>query len=408
MGAAGYRPVLIGRLHSLGPDQLRGYTERLVGDHESNYLGGSGTDRGYLQGTNDPERISLERSGAGQSAYQVHDEVVAAAAVDHLNQVGIARRSGGSDEPFNLTVGFMLPHAPFVARREDYQLYEESVPLPAKPRPFAAEQHPFLRWWRQATEIEAVTEAETRRARAAYWGLVTRVDALVGQILRALEENGLVENTLIVYTSDHGDMLGEHGLWWKHVFYEESVKVPLIMSWPGRIPAGQQCDRVVSALDVNATILAAIDAPPLPHSEGRDFLSLVDGREVPEDWEDIAFSEYCSDEFAPAGGCYQRMIRQGDWKLVYYHNQPGQLFNLADDPEEMVDLANDSAAKTMLDAMTERLLSDWNPETVRTTMAAKKLDANLLKQWAHKTQPEDVCRWDLKPEMNYLDDPDPV
>ena len=403
MGAGGYRPVLIGRLHSLGPDQLRGYTERLVGDHESNYLGGSGTDRGFLQGTNDPERISLERSGAGQSAYQVHDEVVAAAAIDYLNNVGIDRRSGQSDEPFNLTVGFMLPHAPFVARQEDYQLYEETMTLPAKPRPMADERHPFLSWWRQETEIEAVSEAEVLRARTAYWALVTRVDAMVGQIMRALEENGLLEDTLIVYTSDHGDMLGEHGLWWKHVFYEESVKVPLIVSWPGRIPVGQRCDRVVSALDVNATILAALDAPPLPHSEGRDLLGLIDGRVTADAWEDVAYSEYCSDEFAPAGGCYQRMIRRGDWKLIYYHGQPDQLFNLADDPEELNDLSDSPTAQAIKESLIEQLLREWDPEEIMATMAAKKLDANLLKQWAQETMPDDICRWDLKPDMNYLD-----
>jgi choline-sulfatase len=272
MGAAGYRPVLIGRMHSLGPDQLHGYAERLVGDHGSNYIGGSDVDRGILTGTAGPDRISLQRSGAGQSGYQVHDEYVTVAAVDYLNRVGLARRSGQSDEPFNLTVGYMLPHAPFVARDEDYDLYVEAISPPRKPRPFDDETHPHLRGWRSYTGIEEVTDVEVLRARTAYWGMVTRVDVMVGQILAALEENDLIDNTLIVYTSDHGDMVGEHGLWWKHVFYEESVKVPLIVSWPGVIPAGQRSDHVVSALDVTATILDALDAPALPNSPGRSFL----------------------------------------------------------------------------------------------------------------------------------------
>ena len=116
----------------LGPDQHHGYVERLVGDHGSNYLGGSGVDRGILDGTAGPHRISLQRSGAGQSAYQVHDEYVTAAVVDFFNRAGAARRAGETDDPVNLSVGFMLPHAPFVARREDYALYAQTITLPAQ------------------------------------------------------------------------------------------------------------------------------------------------------------------------------------------------------------------------------------------------------------------------------------
>lgn len=93
------------------------------------------------------------------------------------------------------------------------------------------------------------------RARAAYWGLVTRLDILIGRILDTLERLGLAEDTLVVYTSDHGDQLGERGLWWKHTFYEESVSVPLILRWPGHLPAGQRRPQVVNLIDVTATIL---------------------------------------------------------------------------------------------------------------------------------------------------------
>jgi len=300
----------------------------------------------------------------------------------------------------------MLPHPPYVARAEDFADYAEKMPLPAKPRPFADERHPHLRWWRQHTEIEAPTEAEILRARAAYWGLVARVDVLVGQILAALQGNGLAENTLIVYTSDHGDMVGEHGLWWKHVFYEESAKVPLIMAWPGVIPAGQRCARVVSALDVTATILDALSAPPLPNSPGRTLLPLVNGSQQTIEWEDVAYSEYCSDQFCPDGGCYQRMIRAGDWKLIYYHGQPPQLFNLAEDPEELVDLADDPDCARVRETLTARVLDGWDPAWIKAKMAAKKGDTAILKAWATHVQPPDAYRWPLQPEMNYLDELD--
>ncbi|MCA9984942.1 MAG: sulfatase-like hydrolase/transferase [Anaerolineales bacterium] len=398
LGAAGYRPVLIGRLDVMGPDQLHGYTARLVGDHTPNYVGGPEPDRGILTGANDPERASLERTGAGLSAYQVHDEDVAAAAVEFLETYA----AGKDAEPFNLTLGFMLPHAPFVARREDYDQFAGQVPLPSKPRPIEVERHPHLRWWRGHTESAVVAEAEVARARAAYWALVSRLDALIGQVLTTLARLGLRENTLIVYTSDHGDMLGEHGLWWKHVFYEESVKVPLIVSWPGVLPAGQQLNQVVSALDVGATILDALGAPPLPHGSGRSLLPLIRG-EAP-DWEDVAFSEYCVDQFCPPEGCFHRMVRQGDWKLIYYHGQPPQLFNLADDPAELIDRAGDPDCAAIQAALTEQLLADWDPDWVRERLAAKRADLAILRDWAKQTEPAETIRWQMRPDMNFLEE----
>ena len=109
MGAAGYQPVLIGRMHSIGPDQLHGYVARPVGDHSSNWPGG-----GHAPAM---ARGSLEKAGPGQSSYQVHDEDVTSAVVYFLNQLGVQKRAGQSEGPFSLSIGFMLPHSPYLARR---------------------------------------------------------------------------------------------------------------------------------------------------------------------------------------------------------------------------------------------------------------------------------------------------
>ncbi|HVG95958.1 MAG TPA: sulfatase-like hydrolase/transferase, partial [Chloroflexota bacterium] len=277
LGAAGYRTCLVGRMHSLGPDQLRGYAERLVGDHSPNFDGIGGPPRGLLDGTAGPARVALTNSGPGQGGYQVHDEAVTAAAVDWLNRRGVARRSappGAPEAPFLLSVGFMLPHQPFVARRPEFERYRGRVPATRYPRPSQPE-HPYISWWRARTGTEAVSPEETERCRTAYWALVDRLDAMIGQVLRALEENGLGANTLVVYTSDHGEQAGEHGLWWKQTMYEASARVPAIVSWPGVLPAGRRCRRVVSALDLTATILDAAGAPPLPEMRGRSVLGLL-------------------------------------------------------------------------------------------------------------------------------------
>ena len=396
MGAAGYRPVLIGRMHAIGPDQLHGYAERLVGDHGPNHPGGRGVDHGTLSGTAGPARISLEKSGPGQSAYQVHDEDVTVATVDYLNRLGVQKRAGLLTEPFSISVGFMLPHQPFVARRADYELYHKQMTMPKNSEPFSDALHPYFRWWREKCGLVEASDEEVRRARTAYWALVTRMDVMVGEILTALRENELAENTLIIYSSDHGEQVGEHGLWWKQTFYEDSVKVPAILSWPGVLPEGIRCNRVMSSLDLNATMLDALNAPALPNSRGRSVLPLL--RNTDAAWEDIAFSEYCTDE-----GCYHRMVRSGDWKLNYYHGQPLQLFNLKDDPDELRDRANDHACQAIREALTRTVLDGWNPERIAEQMATKRADLQILSAWGRHTQPEDTYRWNLLPEMDYLD-----
>ncbi|MDF1516124.1 MAG: sulfatase-like hydrolase/transferase [Anaerolineae bacterium] len=402
MGAVGYEPILIGRMHALGLDQLHGYARRLVGDHGPNYPGGGGVDRGVLNGTAGPQRISLQNSGPGQSAYQVHDEDVTAATVHVLNQLGVQKRAGLMDKPFSISVGLMLPHPPYVARKQDYEVVRQQMTLPSIPCPEPADEHPFLKAWREHTGIESVTEEEILRSRASYWALISRMDAMIGQILSALHENDLAGNTLIMYTSDHGDMQGDHGLWWKHVFYEASARVPLILSWPGMIPNGQRCGRVVSALDASAALVDAAGSEPLPATSGRSLLPLVMGDGGAE-WEDVAFSEYCSDEFCPSGVCYQRMIRSGDWKLIYYHDWESQLFNLAEDPDELVNRASDPACHDVVERLTARLKEGWEPDVIGRKMAEKRAQIQVLRDWARSTHPADTYRWTMKPEMNFLD-----
>jgi choline-sulfatase len=415
LGAAGYRTCLAGRMHSLGPDQLRGYSERLVGDHSPNFDGNPSPPRGPLDGTAGPARVSLARSGPGQGGYQVHDEVVTAAAVDWLNRLGTARRSappGTSQAPFLLSVGFMLPHQPFVARRPEYERYRGRVPGPRSPRP-AQPEHPYLTWWRARTGIESVTPEEEQRCRSAYWALVDRLDAMIGQVLRALEENGLAENTLVLYTTDHGEQAGEHGLWWKQTMHEASARVPAVVSWPGTLPAGQRCGRVVSALDLTATILDAAQAPALPGMAGRSLLGLLAApgapplpapgagipRPSPAAWEDIAFSEFCVEE-----GWYQRLVRRGPWKLTHYHGHRPQLFNLEEDPLEEHDRGAEPGLASLREELTARVLEGWDAPAIARAIGARREAWRVLRDWARATHPRDQYRWDCATALHYLEE----
>ncbi len=338
----------------------------------------------------------MQNSGAGQSAYQVHDEDVTAASVDYLNRIGVRKRAGQPAEPFSLSVGFMLPHSPYVARRADYDLYRDVMTLPRHSVPYTDNLHPFFKWWRAFCGTEAVPDEEVLRARTAYWALVARMDVMIGEILEALRKNDLAENTVILYSSDHGEQVGKKGLWGKRTFYEDSVKVPAILSWPGVLPKGKRCDRVISSLDLNATMLDALEAPALPHSRGRSLLDLI--RDENAEWEDVAISEYCMYE-----GHLHRMIRSGDWKLNYYHGQEPQLFNLAEDPDELNDRAQDPDCREVREALTARVLADWDAEAVAEKMAEKRKDLEIIRGWVQETEPAEQFRWELRPEMNYLD-----
>ena len=400
LGAAGYRPALIGRLHALGPDQLHGYAEREVGDHSPNWIGIPRHSMGVLTNTNEPERVSIDRSGPGRSVYELKDRDVAAAAVAWLEHAA-ERRKAGNVSPFALTVGLMLPHAPYVAAPQDYARFAGKVG-PAR-CPVPKDDHPWIRWWRTNRQILDVPEEAALRARTAYYALTWRMDALIGQILETLARTGLDRDTLIVYASDHGDHIGERGLWWKHTFYDESVKVPMILSWPGRLPEGERRGQVVNLMDLTATILEALGAPALPNGQACSFLEIARGGTGP--WQDETFSEYCTDEVPPWTGSMavrQRMIRSGDWKLIYYHGYPPQLFNLKADPGESRDLADDSTHAATRDRLLARLLADWNPQAIDQRMRARRRDKDLIGAWVRGTRPAEQYIWPVRGEDNQL------
>jgi choline-sulfatase len=402
VGAAGYRPVLAGRLHSMGPDQLHGYAERMVGDHSPNWGGVARHDLGVLDKANDPWRESLVRSGIGQSAYQVKDVETAAAACKYLRRIADEREAGSRD-PFCLTAGFLLPHPPYVAWREDYERFDRCVPAPAHGAP-PPDAHPWEAWWRDDRGIANVADDVTTRARTAYYGLVHRLDRLIGDILDCLAACGLADDTLVVYTTDHGDQLGERGLWWKHTLFEDSVRVPLIMRWPGRFAAGERRAQVANLIDVAATMVDALGGPPLPHGRGRSLLPIA--RDPHAAWHDETFCEHCTD-VVPAwtGGraAQQRMVRSGRFKLIYYHGYAPQLFDLEADPHERSDLANDPRHASTRERLLARVLDGWNPDAIAARIRARREEKDVIDRWARNVQPRDAYRWTLLPEHNRLE-----
>jgi choline-sulfatase len=290
-----------------------------------------------------------------------------------------------------------------VAWGEDYERFGGRVPAPAHGEP-PSPPHAWERWWRANRNIADLDSAAIDRARTAYYALVYRLDVLLGQVLQCLADEGLAADTLIVYTTDHGDQLGERGLWWKHTLYEDSIRVPLVLRWPGHLPAGERRAQVVDLLDVSATMAAALGGPALPYGHGRDLLPVARDPRAP--WLDEAFSEHCTDTVpAWTGGqsTQQRMIRSGDWKLIYSHGHPVQLFDLAQDPHERRDLAADPQHAALRDRLLARVLDGWDPVQVAARIAERRREKSVLEAWARNVRPDDEFRWTLLPEQNRLD-----
>lgn len=402
-GAAGYRPTLIGRLHSLGPDQLHGYAHREVGDHMTDWLGGSDYTLGILDKCQRPFRDALVKSGPGRMSFEALDKEVTCRALEFLDRHAEARASGDT-QPFSLSLGYMLPHQPYVGDPELFAYYHDRVADPRLPRDDTQEPE-YLKWWRRQTGMDDMTSAEERRAKAAYYALVETLDTEIGKVLDRLDSHDLTRDTLIVYASDHGDQLGERDLWFKQTFYDQSAKVPLILCWPGRLPKNQRRHQVVNLVDLTATLVDAAGQEPLPHTDGRSLLNIASDPDTV--WENETFSEYCTDGLkAWSGGkkILTRMIRKGRFKLNYFHNDRHQLFDLEDDPDETRNLFNTRGLADIQEQLMARVLEDWDPVQITGIIDRGIERKRILEAWAQQTEPPESFRWTTTADQNWLSD----
>ncbi len=380
---AGYETVLAGRMHFNGIDQRHGFERRLIGDAAGTaytLVHPQAPPLGALDGTNDQHLPTLMKSGPGWSAYLEYDKIVSTTAADWLLQRGEA----SGQRPFLLTVGLMQPHCPFVAPEADFYRYWPHITPEALPRFDPSTVHPVHAFHRRYGQVEHVPIDAQRRSRAAYYGMVTYMDRQIARVLEALDRSGLRESTIVVYLSDHGEQLGEHGLWWKSTFYDGSVAVPMIVRLPEGTRAGSVVRENVSLVDVGVTLLDLVGAPPLPGATGRSFARLLREGGDPN-WPDEVFAEY-NPRHETAAPC-QRMIRRGPWKLNVYLGHRSQLFNLDDDPAEDHDRIDDPACAGLVAGLTARVFDGWDPERIAARVRTRPEEFKLLRRWYQNTRP---------------------
>ena len=355
---AGAETVSIGKLHFRATEDDNGFTREILPMH---VMGGTGWIVGLLREDPPPYDATAGLAadvGPGESDYTRYDRAVAEAAEAWL----AARR--GNDARWAAFVSFVSPHYPLRAPPAFHDLYDpDDMPMPVAHREQARPAHPELRTLARFYDYDRHFRdaAHVRAAKAAYFGLVSFVDDCVGRVLAALDASGQAEQTLVVFVADHGEMLGDHGLWTKSVMYEASAGVPMIVAGPG-VPVGRRVGTPASLLEVALTARAVfgvdegVNATPLPSR------SLVAVASVADDPDRTAFSEYHDG----GSGTGAFMIRFGRWKYVYYAGLAPQLFDLADDPLELADLAGSSspAARAARDEGARRLRHICDPEAV--------------------------------------------
>lgn len=380
LGLAGYEKVLCGRMHFVGADQRHGFGRRLVGDLTASYPGGPRIDYAEWEGGQRQGLECLTRLGPGESTVLRYDEAV----VDACEGFVAARAGAPQPRPLCLTVGLFGPHSPFVCPADLYEraaaASADEPPLPPDPEP----RHPWVADWFRRLEADRATPEQIARARANYVGLVDRLDQLVGRVIAAART--LPGPTIVVYLSDHGEMAGDRGMFWKQSFYEGAVKVPLIWcALDADVPAppivaGRVVDHPVSLVDLAPTLAELGGAPPLPNIDGLALTASLRGESTPEaraEGEGRAiFAEMI------IAGQPARMIRRGRQKLIYYHGYDDpQQFDLWQDPTERHDLGREPMMAATREDLLRRLLAGWDPGQIARDMTLRGADERYLARW---------------------------
>lgn len=384
---AGYQTCLSGKMHFVGPDQMHGFEERLTTDIYP-------ADFGWTPDYRKPgERIdwwyhnmgSVTGAGVAEISNQMeYDDEVAYHAERKLYD--LAR--GKDARPWCLTVSFTHPHDPYVARRKFWDLYEDCEHLTPEVPALDYEDHdPHSKRIFDANDWRNfdITEDDIRRSRQAYFANISYLDEKIGKLLEVLEETR--QEAIVVFVSDHGDMLGERGLWFKMSFYEGSARVPLMISVPGA--EGARADAPVSTIDLCPTLcdLAGVDmSEVMPWTEGESLTPVMKGR--------ARISPVAMEYAAEASYAPLICLREGRWKYTNCALDPEQLFDLEADPQELTNLAEDADHAEVLEKFRVKSAERWDLERfdaeVRQSQARRWVVYEALRQGGY-------FPWDFQP-----------
>ena len=389
---SGYVTALAGKMHFIGPDQHHGFEDRLTPDfHTPEPLLTPDWRKGSYANVGTGVRRLLTPGECRWNRQMEYDERVLEASLEYLR---VAASDSLRRSPFFLCASFTQPHDPFVAPEPFWGRYRNAeVPMPATPPVPFKRMHPFNQWIQIHHELDTTCLSAdiVRDNRRAYYAMVSYIDDAVGRIVGELERMGLRDETLVVFTSDHGEMLGEHGMWFKRTFFDPAMKVPLVVSLPGRCAQGVTRDEVISLVDLGPTLVHLAhhrtDTAPEPDGwistiDGASFHPMLDpewatGRSRMPDgtrWKDEVLFEYCGEgPIEPMVG-----IRRGEYKYVRVHGHRPVLFDLRNDPHERTSLAGSPEHAKAAAALNARLAAVYDTAALRNRVRASQADRLVL------------------------------
>ncbi|WPO99914.1 choline-sulfatase [Pseudomonas sp. HR96] len=382
----GYRTALSGKMHFCGPDQLHGYEERLTSDiYPADYGWAVNWDEPHVRPSWYHNMSSVLQAGPCVRTNQLDfdEEVVFKAQqylFDHIREDG--------DQPFCLTVSMTHPHDPYTIPRPFWDLYrDEDIPLP-RDVPAEAEQDPHSQRLLKVYDLwdKPLPEQKIRDARRAYFGACSYIDSNVGKLLQTLEDCGLADDTIVVFSGDHGDMLGERGLWYKMHWFEMSARVPLLICAPGQFAPGR-VSASVSTADLLPTLVELAGGSVEAHLplDGRSLLGHLQG----QGGHDEVFGEYMAE--GTVGPLM--MIRRGPWKFIYSEDDPCLLFDVLSDPLERRELSQCAEHGEVFSAFLAEARAKWDVAHIREQVLASQrrrrlvfeaLTCGKLKSWDHQ------------------------
>ena len=367
----GYATCLSGKMHFVGPDQLHGFEERVTTDIYPSDFGWTANWEKKIE-PYAPSQMSMRgvvESGLCVRSLQMdYDDDVANQSVQWL--FDHARRN--DDRPFLLVSSFTHPHNPFTISKEFWDLYDDAdIDLPQVPfMPFEERDAWSQRYFKLIRQDEHhVTEAHIRSARHAYYGMVSYLDSKVGVLLDTLEKINAIDNTVIIFTADHGEMLGERGMWYKFTPFQNSIRVPLLISAPGA-KTGHRVSANCSLVDMLPTLLdlATKNHPPelVDHCDGRSLHTWLHGTD--SSWKDETLIEFTSEGVhAPAF-----ILRKGHYKYTYCEGDPGMLFDLQKDPLELRNLCQEPEFMPLAQELANEIEARFNPSKVKSEVIASQ------------------------------------
>ncbi|MBO43582.1 MAG: sulfatase [Rhodospirillaceae bacterium] len=346
----------IGKLHFRNETDDTGFEEQIIPMH---VVEGKGDARGCIKRPMTgpmKESGTMTQCGPGDSPYLEYDANIANKACEWLQ----AKAASPNKDPFCAFVSFVCPHPPYIAPQELYDIYDKmEMPMP-KMRDPEVEYHPWIKqsqWMRNYDDF--VTEESLPILMKSYYGTTSYLDSNIGKVLATLEQTGLRDSTIVIYTSDHGENLGTRRLWGKSNMYEEASFIPMIISGPD-IPSGKVSDTPVTLIDIAPTILDAQDLDEVSVAQKLPGSSLIKLAQHDSDINRVAFTEY----HAAAAERSAFMIRKGKYKYIHYVSFEPELFDLDTDPEELTSLHKDAAYTDVLKAMESELREICDPEAV--------------------------------------------